>query len=404
MNILKRRSILGGIGALALGLVSSTALAQERTSIRIGYAISQTGQNSAGASSTTIPNYKLWQHDINAAGGMLMPDGTRLPLEMIAYDDRSQTEDVVRAIERLATQDKVDFILPPWGTGFNLAVAPLMARYGYPQLATTSVVSDASKFTSHWPTSFWFLGQGGDYIHALTEVLKSSVASGELNGKVAMLSIADGFGIELVGEARKSFAEAGFEILLDKTYPLGTQNFNTLISEAEGTGADIFVALSYPGDTFAITKQATLAKYNPKVFVTGVGTNFPIYPVLNNGNVEGVMSLGGIDRNSKLIKGYRDHFVKVIEKEPDSWACPVIYTSLQMLEQSIARRGLDRAAVTDELSNGSFETVLGTVKMENNQLRKLWWIGQWQDGVFAAIAPMDRDGAASAVIPKPVWK
>jgi len=36
---------------------------------------------------------------------------------------------LVRAIERLATRDEVDLILPPWGAGSNLAIAPLMARF-----------------------------------------------------------------------------------------------------------------------------------------------------------------------------------------------------------------------------------------------------------------------------------
>ena len=40
--------------------------------------------------------------------------------------------------ERLMTQDKVDFVLPPWSTGFNLAAAPIYARNGYPQLAVTA--------------------------------------------------------------------------------------------------------------------------------------------------------------------------------------------------------------------------------------------------------------------------
>ena len=41
----------------------------------------------------------------------------RLPIEVIEYDDRSNSEEAVRAVERLVTQDKVDLLFPPWGTG-----------------------------------------------------------------------------------------------------------------------------------------------------------------------------------------------------------------------------------------------------------------------------------------------
>ena len=34
----------------------------------------------------------------------------------------------MRLVERLMTQDKVDFVLPPWSTGFNLATAPVFAE------------------------------------------------------------------------------------------------------------------------------------------------------------------------------------------------------------------------------------------------------------------------------------
>jgi hypothetical protein len=62
-------------------------------------------------------------------------------IEVVEYDNRSANQDLVRAIERLASQDKVDLILPPWGTGANLAIAPLMAKFGY---AATALVIDTS--------------------------------------------------------------------------------------------------------------------------------------------------------------------------------------------------------------------------------------------------------------------
>ncbi|NSY39369.1 amino acid ABC transporter substrate-binding protein [Leisingera sp. ANG59] len=400
-----RRGLVAATAVCALTLTSFSgmAAAQDRTSIRIGYAVSKTGVNAAGANTTTIPNYELWAQDVEAAGGLTLPDGSKLPLEIIAYDDRSATEDLVRSVERLARQDEVDFILAPWGTGFNLAVAPLFARFGYPQLAGTSVVPNIDGLSDRWPNSFWLLGSSEAYAHSLVDVLKPAVDNGALNGKVAMISIADGFGIELSSGAREAFTDAGLDLVMDKTYPLGTQDFATLLQEAEGSGADIFVAYSYPGDTFAITAQAKLASYNPKVFHPGVGTNFPVYAPMNDGKVEGVMSLGGIDANSPAIQDYLARHAEILGKAPDSWASPVIYASLQMLQQAIERKGLDREAVSAELASGTFDTILGSLSLEDNQLKDLWYIGQWQNGNFVGISPTDKAGVADAVIPKPDW-
>ena len=56
-----------------------------------------------------------------------------------------------------------------------------------------------------------------------------------------------------------------------------------------------------------------------------------------------------------------------------------------------------------ELSNGTFETVLGETKLEDNQLRNLWWTGQWQNGMFVGIEPSDRAGASTPMLPKAPW-
>jgi branched-chain amino acid transport system substrate-binding protein len=153
-----RRGLIKGAALIATTTLAGVAFAQDVDPVKIGYAASVTGRNAAGAGLTTIPTYKLWVEDVNAAGGLTLPDGSQRPVELIEYDDRSETQEVVRAIERLATQDEVDFILPPWGTGFNMAVAPLMDRFGYPQLATTSVVLETEPLVERWPGSFWLLG------------------------------------------------------------------------------------------------------------------------------------------------------------------------------------------------------------------------------------------------------
>lgn len=400
-----RLAALAASAAIAYGAGGAIAShAQDRSSVKIGYAVSKTGVNAAGAGVTTIPNYKLWVDDVNKAGGLKLPDGSQLPIEITEYDDRSAAEEAVRAIERLATQDKVDFILPPWGTGFNLAIAPLMDRLGYPQLAVTAVTDKAPEFAARWKKSFWLLGGGSDYAKSLAGVMATARDAGTINNKVAMISVADGFGIDLVNGARPALTEAGFELAYDKTYPLGTTDFGTLVNEAQASGADTFIAFSYPPGSFALTKQAQVVSFNPKVFYLGVGVAFPIYPKMNDGNVEGVMSLGGVDTGSEEIASYFERHTALNGQPPDSWASAVTYASLQMLQQAIERKGLDRDAVSQELSSGEFETILGTIRMEDNQLRTLWWTGQWQDGKFVAIAPADRDGAGEAVIPKPAWK
>jgi len=118
-----------------------------------------------------------------------------------------------------------------------------------------------------------------------------------------------------------------------------------------------------------------------------------------------VMGLGGVDYGSPVIQSYFKRHKDLTGYEPDRFTAPLVWVSLQMLQQSIERVGkVDRAAVTQELRNGSFETIFGTVKLQNQILRDLFYVGQWQNGEYYGVAPISKKGAKPIVMPKPAWK
>jgi branched-chain amino acid transport system substrate-binding protein len=388
----------------ALAALAAPARAQE-TTVKIGYAIAKTGPNAPGAGVTTLPNYQLWVKTVNDAGGLNV-GGKRMKIEVVEYDDRSQSEETVRAVERLATQDKVDFILPPWGTANNLAVGPLFHRYGYPQLAGTSVTDRAADLAKRWPNSYWLLGTGGEYAEALASLLDKLRGEGKIGDKVAMASIADGFGIELASAGRAALTKHGFKLVYDETYPLGTQDLAPIVSKAKAASPDVFIAFSYPPDTIGISAQAQLIGFNPKVFYAGVGVAFPLYKERFKGAAEGVMSLGGIHAGNEAVKVYIARHKEATGREPDRWASLVTYASLQALQQAIEKAGsIDKAAVSKELSSGTFDTILGKFAFDKTtrKIPGFFTVGQWQNGEFVGLVPGDAPGAAQPVLPKPEW-
>ena len=50
-----------------------------------------------------------------------------------------------------------------------------------------------------------------------------------------------------------------------------------------------------------------------------------------------------------------------------------------------------------------FDTILGKLKLKDNQLRSLWTVGQWQDGKFVGLSHTEREGAREPIVPKPNW-
>lgn len=388
--------------SLGLGLLSP-AWAQE--SIRIGYAVSKTGANAGGATTTTIPNYELWVKDVNDAGGIKVGD-KQLKIDVVEYDDRSSSEEAVRAVERLATQDKVDFILTPWGTANNLAVGPVFDKYGYPQIAGTSVTDMAPKLAARWKNSYWLLGTGGSYAEGLVDMLVKLRGEGKIGDNVAMASIADGFGIELAKAGRAALEANNFKLVYDKTYPLGTQDLAPIVNEVKALNPDVFIAFSYPPDTLGLTDQARVLGFNPKIFYTGVATAFPLYKGKFGAAAEGVVSLGGIDPSDEKVKAYIAKHASVTGKEPDRWASFMTYAGLQALQQAIEKAGtLDKEKVNEVLRTGTFDTVLGQISFDNEsrQVPNIFTVGQWQNGEFVGLVPHEHHGAGTLVFPKPAW-
>jgi branched-chain amino acid transport system substrate-binding protein len=100
------------------------------------------------------------------------------------------------------------------------------------------------------------------YSQAVTDVIKKLRDSGQIGNKIAMVNIADEYGIESANVSRKLLPAAGFQIVYDKSYPLGTQDYAPVIKAAKGTNPDAFIAYSYPPDTFGLTDQAKIENFN----------------------------------------------------------------------------------------------------------------------------------------------
>jgi branched-chain amino acid transport system substrate-binding protein len=404
----KLRRTVSAAALAAFGTMAawSAGAADAPKSIKIGYAISLSGVNAQGAATTTLPGYQLWVHDVNAKGGIMVKEfGKRIPVEVVQYDDTSNAETMLRLEEKLMSQDKVNFVLPPWSTGFNLAAAPIFAKYGYPHLAVTANANDESDLVKQYPTLFFFLNQPMHFGTALIEVLNKQKAAGKLNNKIAMLSVGDQFGAEMSAGFSAGLKASGYEIVLQKSYPLGAADLTSEIKEAKASGADTFIAASYPPDTFMLTGTAIAQGYNPKIFYTAVGTAFAEYGGNFKDKVEGVMGIGGWNPNLPGAQDYYKRQVAVTGHAPDGWAAPLTYASLQILEQAIEKAGtLDRKKVLDTIVNGGpWKTVSGMIDLKTHIHEKQWGAGQWQKGQFVGVSPADMAGAQPVIFPKPNW-
>jgi branched-chain amino acid transport system substrate-binding protein len=399
--MLRKVTLMLAAAAAASVLAAGPSAAQD--TLKIGASAPKTGPLAGGAAVTHWPNIKLWVQEVNNRGGLKVGN-KQMKVELIEYDDKTSGEEAVKNIQRLATVDNVHFIVTPYSTGLNVATAPLINRYGYPHITTSAATDNVPEFAKRWPNSFWLLGTSKQFAEGAAEALKKLRDSGAIGKRVAVVNVADAFGLELLNAGKPALQKAGFEIVYEASYPLGTQDVAPIISAAKAANPDAFVAFSYPPDTFALTEQAQIQKFDVGAFYVGVGTAFPGYVGRFKDNANGVMGVGGIDPNSKAIQDYKKRHKEVTGADIDSWASATTYAGLEILGQAIERAGtIDKAAVIAEIRKKPFTTVIGEIDLKDNINHKVWSAGQWQGGVFNGVASAGLPGAKAPVKKEP-WK
>jgi branched-chain amino acid transport system substrate-binding protein len=108
---------------------SNTASSSEKTGvIKIG-SIHDLSGNGSVLGNASVQGHKLAIEDINNAGGVKIGD-TTYTLELVSYDCKSDPNEGISALKRLAEVDNVALVLGPSLSNVGLATAPYTEEYG----------------------------------------------------------------------------------------------------------------------------------------------------------------------------------------------------------------------------------------------------------------------------------
>lgn len=394
-----RRTVVQALAAAPAALAFPSLVRAQAAPVRIGYAIARTGPWAGGGQVSQEPNYLLWAEQVNAAG-WLDVKGTKRPIELISSDDRSDIETCVRSYEKLMGSDKVDLVLPPWGSNANFAVAPLANRFGYPFVAPTALSKKLIEMKL--PYFFLMLQQPAPMTQALVEMLKAHGAK-----TAAVIYVDDLFGLENYAALKVALQGSGISLVEEKSYPLGVKDLSPVLRSIKDKNPDAFIGFTYPPDTILSSKQSKEIGFNPKFFYASVGTAFQLYKnVMTPAGAEGVLGMGSWNsKTSPAAKAYFDaHTKKFAGKEPDRWASGACWAALEILQAGVAKVGLDRKALRDYIAKTEHKTILGPIRFVGSEnVATPGSVSQWQNGEFEVVWP--KSIATAALNPsKPAWK
>ena len=372
--------------------------------IVLGQAIALSGVYAFGAGVTQVAPVDMWIEEVNAEGGIYVEEyGKKLPLELIRYDDKSDVGTQVKLTEKLILEDKVDVLLGPWSTAMWFAIAPVVTKYEYPVIGPTVDSLQLREMAPEIPYVFIILNQPPEKSVAMVDM------SLELGVKTLVAAHhQDLHGIEYASGVVPALAGAGVEVLLYKSFPLGTKDLSPMLKEMKALNPDAAFFFCYPDEGILIIQQSIEVGFNPKLLYSTIGIAFsPVRDMFGAETIEGVMGAGAWHPDVPYpgAKEFWDRMTAWSGPGGTDWYGNAnCYAAVQVFQQAIEIAGtLDRVKLRDVIATETFDTVLGPVKFVNQfNIQSPGEVGQWQNGEFEIVAAKEKR-TAEPIYPKPAW-
>src|SRR5580704_2512781 len=356
------------LAAWALAVLASIAVSEaqaDSTAIRIGAPLPLTGALSPEGLKLQ-QGYELWKEVVNAGGGINVA-GTKHPIEIVYYDYQSATPKAVQLAEKLATDDKVDFMFSPFGSGATKAASTVSERYGIPTLAPTA--SSAEVYDQGYKNLFGTFTKNDTLSEPMSDIVRAKAPKVQ---RVAVLARNDLYPLALGQEFEKSVKKRGLDVVYFGKYAINTLDHASALTEIKAANPDWVVATGYINDMILIRKQ--MADLNIKAQVATM-INAPAYQ-------EFIDATGALAENltsatwwhpavrykSKDAFGssesYTQMFTKKYKSLPDftNATGSAVGVVLQMAIEKAA--STDRGKVRETLAAGGFETFFAPLSFD----------------------------------------
>lgn len=362
------KSLFKQMAGLAVGvsvaLSGATVMAQ---TIKIGTPLALTG-GLADEGKKQVVAYDMWLNRINAAGGINV-GGKRMKVELVRYDYQTSEQRAQQLAERLIVEDKVDFLLAPFGSGHTKVVAGVAERYGVPVVATSA--SSESIFNQGYKNLFGVLAPNTGSIQNLLTTVSKSLPNVK---RVAILGREDVFPKAMATTMNDLASKAGYQVASMEFYPVGTLDLATPISKIKALKPDWIYITGYSKDLILARKQmADLGVTAPVVtMITG-----PVYKEFIDAlgpQAENVTSATWWHHTAQFksddpwgsTKAFYDEFVSKEKQDPD-YVHAASAAALVALQKAIeSAKTLDKAKVRDALAALDITTFYGPIKFGAN--------------------------------------
>lgn len=380
-------------------------MAPEPGVIKLGAAIAFTG-DLAREGKLYIDAYNHAVDEINAQGGVEVAGDTYM-FELVLEDDESDATRSSRLVEKLITEDEVNFLLGPYSSGITIPDSAVAETYGIPMIEGGG--ASGKIFSRDFKYIFGTLPSAANYF---LSVLEMGQTLDPAPATVALLYADDEFDIAVAEGAREIAANLGYELVVDEEYPSGTQEFSTLLSRVKSEGPDIILLAGHAEESLVFVQQAKELRVNASVMAFTVGPPTPDFREALGADAEYIYGVPSwtpsLNFKDTAVFGSTAEWIEDFEAqfgyEPDYHVASGI-ADVVAYKAAIEQAGtLDPDAVRDAIASVEATTIYGPVSFqENGQIGGGTVAVQIQGGEVVAVYP-ESVAEGPAIYPMPTWE
>lgn len=388
-----------------LVLAPSSAPAADDT-IVFGAAVAATGRD-AREGVLTREGYDFWKDYVNAHGG-IKAGGKTYMVEIRYADDETNAQTSAKLVEKFIDQDKVNFILGPYGSATAFATAAVVERKKIPMVEGNG--SSEKIFSQGFRYTFAVLSPAKRYLEGVIEM---ALNQKDKPKTVAVVAANDLFSLEVASGAAAYATAHGLQVVYNNKYPADTTDVSGIVSGIKAAKPDLILNGGHLQDALLLQKGFKEQNVLANAYAYSVGPDTPDFRKALGRDANFVFggtqwsptakykgAAGFIGDSKDYAKAFQAKYGHV----PDYHNAESTAACLAF-QYAIENAGtLDPEKVRDALANLDVLTFYGLLKFDSRGINvyKPMAVNQIQDGKLVTVWPR---GSANAPVayPAPDW-
>lgn len=402
------KSGLAGLVALTLPSVLFSGAAQAKVdgdTIVLGAAVSITGKYATNGKHTKN-GYELGVDVINKSGGITV-GGKKYKVKVMYYDDESTPARGAQLAERLINQDKILYLLGPYGSGLTKAMAPVTEKYGVPMVEANG--ASLSLFNKGYKYLFAMLSTTEQYLQGAV-TLAGEVAKKGKKVKVAGAFENDPFSQDIATGVFDDAKRLGMKVVINDKLPPDLNDMSATLTKAKALKPDLLVVSGHAKGAALAIRQVADMKVNVPMLALTHCDSADIIGKFGKA-AEYALCASQWDRSLSYKDKYfgsAEDFAKLFEKTygyaPPYQAAESAAAVLVFKDAFERANSFDKKKVRDAIAATEMQTFYGNVKFDatGKNIAKPMVLYQVQDGEYKVVSP-PKWASSKLRWPTPTW-